>query len=124
VFTTLELYNLNRPVHQAGSTLVVVAAMTGILLGLRGSALAAAVGGALLGSLFGMTFWPWSFGWAWWGIMLVITAAVALRSRASILTDRSVRALLIAGCIARSTVAGCGVSQRHAPEPPSRILGI
>jgi len=98
VFTTLELYNLNRPVHQAGSTLVVVAAMTGILLGLRGSALAAAVGGALLGSLFGMTFWPWSFGWAWWGIMLVITAAVALRSRASILTDRSVRALLIAGC--------------------------
>lgn len=85
-FTLLELYNLNRPIHQAGSTLVVFTAFDGILLGLRSRRpLPAIAGGALLGVTFGMTFWPWSFAWTWWGLMLLWAIAVAPHARRMLL---------------------------------------
>lgn len=97
VFTVLELYNLNRPIHQTASTLVVIAMMNGVLIGLRtGKGWMTAVSGMLLGVLFGMTVWPWTFGWTWWGLMTLLCVAASIRVP-SVRSRRARNLLLAAG---------------------------
>lgn len=71
LFCLLELYNLNRPLYQRTSFLVTLLPLLGIMAGVRGRRIWGVLGGAGLGILVGGYFWAWTFGWLWWGILLV-----------------------------------------------------
>lgn len=79
VFTILNLYNLNRPVHQRTSFLLELTALLGIMQGYRGRVVWGIVGGVLMGLLVGVYFWSWTFVWAWWGLLLIYEVSTSIR---------------------------------------------
>lgn len=70
LFCLLELYNLNRPVHQRESFLLVLLALCALIEGVRGRRIFGFFGGIILGTLVGIYFWSWTFAWAWAGLLL------------------------------------------------------
>lgn len=72
LFSVIELYNLNRPVHLAGSTFLTLTALCGILLGLRFHWIFGVAGGLLMGTLVGVYVWSWMWVWGAWGILLAL----------------------------------------------------
>ena len=70
LFCLLELYNLNRPVHQRESFLLVLLALCFLVEGVRGRRILGFFGGVILGTLVGIYFWSWTFAWAWAGLLL------------------------------------------------------
>lgn len=99
LFVLLELYSLNRPVHQRASFLLVLLACTLLLVGMRGRRIAAVIGGILLGLLTGVYFWSYTFAWAFWLVLFLWESCVCLRKR-----HRSVAlvALLLSGAVGGS----------------------
>ena len=71
LFTILNLYNLNRPVHQRTSFLLELAALLGVIRGVQGHVMWGLIGGVFMGLLVGVYFWSWTFMWAWWGFLLL-----------------------------------------------------
>jgi len=70
LFVILELYSLNRPIHQRSSFLLVLLSFLAIKGGLK-RWYSGVIGGALLGLLVGVYFWSWTYAWAWWGVILL-----------------------------------------------------
>ncbi len=99
LFSSIELYNLNRPVHLAGSTLLTLAALSGILLGMRFHRGLGIAGGILLGTLVGVYVWSWMWGWGFYGMALLVAGCWLLREKNSVSVDTFVR-LLIFGLVA------------------------
>lgn len=100
LFVLLELYSLNRPVHQRASFLLVLLACTLLLVGMRGRRIAAVMGGALLGLLVGVYFWSYTFAWAFWGVLFLRESAACLRDRRFQWRKRTAfDALLLSGVI-------------------------
>lgn len=81
LFSAIELYNLNRPIHQGLSAVLLLLAINGIIVGLRSCILFGVIGGIALGLLFGDYFWSWSFGWLWAGLLLLWTLFEGMRTR-------------------------------------------
>ena len=71
IFSLLELYNLNRPIHQRESFLLTLGAIVLLVEGVSGRRLLGVLGGALLGLLVGVYFWSWTFAWTWAGILFL-----------------------------------------------------
>jgi len=80
LFCAIEAYNLNRPVHLAGSTVLTIAAVDGILLGLRFQRFLGMAGGMLMGTLVGVYVWSFMWAWAFWGVLLLLAWIDAFRS--------------------------------------------
>lgn len=96
LFVLLELYSLNRPVHQRASFLLVLLACTLLLVGMRGRRIAAVIGGALLGLLTGVYFWSYTFAWAFWLVLLLWESCVCVRKRHG---SAALVALLLSGAV-------------------------
>ena len=79
LFTVLNLYNLNRPIHQRTSFLLELAALLGVIRGVQGYSTWGLIGGVLMGLLVGVYFWSWTFVWVWWGILLLYEVWESLR---------------------------------------------
>ena len=71
LFCLIELYGLNRPIHQGVSFILTIATLCMIAEGARGRIFWSVAGGALLGLLFGIYFWSWTFAWTWVGLFIV-----------------------------------------------------
>lgn len=71
LFFILELYSLNRPIHQRDSFLLVLLSLSCILESQRGKRFLGFLGGALLGLLVGVYFWSWTFAWAFFGLLML-----------------------------------------------------
>lgn len=80
LFNVIELYNLNRPVHLAGSTVFTLAAIDGVLLGVRFHRGLGFAGAILLGTLFGVYLWSWMWAWAFVGILIFIQIVALMRT--------------------------------------------
>jgi len=97
LFVLLELYSLNRPVHQRASFLLVVLACTCLITGMRGQRRASVLGGMLLGLLVGVYFWSYTFAWAFWLMLLLWESCVWLQNRSR--KPTAISALILAGGI-------------------------
>ncbi len=75
LFVAIELYDINRPVHQRGSFLLMVLALLLITRGVQGQRLSIIAGGALMGMLVGVYFWAWTAVWAWMVVVFLFVAA-------------------------------------------------
>ncbi len=75
LFSLLELYNLNRPVHQRGSFLLLLVCLWALIEGVEGRVLLGVLGGALMGWLVGVYFWSFSAAWAFWLLLLLVSRA-------------------------------------------------
>lgn len=87
LFSLFELYSLNRPVHQRGSFLLSILALTLLIEGLERHLLLGMLGGALMGLLVGVYFWAWTTVWAFWGLLLlweIVVLTVAAQAHRSI----------------------------------------
>lgn len=78
VFSVVELYSLNRPIHMRASFALMLLALCGMTFSVRQAKIrtsaafvSAIFGGAVLGLLVGVYFWSWSFAWLYWGIFLL-----------------------------------------------------
>ena len=71
LFSLLELYSLNRPVHQRESFLLMLLALACILEGLRSKRQFGVIGGVILGLLVGVYFWSWTFAWTFCTLLLL-----------------------------------------------------
>ncbi|OGJ56306.1 hypothetical protein A3D88_01450 [Candidatus Peribacteria bacterium RIFCSPHIGHO2_02_FULL_52_16] len=71
LFSLLELYSLNRPVHQRESFLLMLLALACILEGLRSKRQFGVIGGVILGLLVGVYFWSWTFAWTFCALLLL-----------------------------------------------------
>lgn len=73
-FAFLELYNLNRPVHQRTSFLLLLLALFIILRSFERRSWMLAIGaGGLLGLLPSVYFWSWTAGWGWLGVFSLLS---------------------------------------------------
>ncbi len=80
-FVLLQLYNLNRPIHQSGSFLLVLLSVIGLMRGINGNILLGILGGAIMGILTSIYVWGWMFAWAWWGLLLVWESVEVMLNR-------------------------------------------
>ena len=71
LFCLIELYNLNRPIHQGLSFVLLLSALNFLILGVEKRMAWGFLGAGFLGLLFGDYVWSWSFGWLWVIIMLL-----------------------------------------------------
>lgn len=71
LFSALQLYSLNRPVHQGASFLLSILAMWGIIEGVERRMFWGFLGGALMGILVGVYFWSWTYVWCWFGLLVI-----------------------------------------------------
>lgn len=69
LFCIIELYNLNRPIHQGLSFVLLLSALNFFILGREKRWVWGILGALFLGLLFGDYFWSWSFGWLWVAIV-------------------------------------------------------
>ncbi|MBI1934481.1 hypothetical protein HYS30_02325 [Candidatus Peregrinibacteria bacterium] len=97
LFVLLELYSLNRPVHQRASFFLVLLTCTLLLVGVRGRRIAAVAGGVLLGLLVGVYFWSYTFAWAFWLVLLLWECGIWLQNRSR--KPTAIIALLLSGGI-------------------------
>lgn len=65
LFCIIELYNLNRPIHQGLSVLLVMAGLSFFLDGIRGRLLPGVAGALLIGLSAGDYFWSWTWCAVW-----------------------------------------------------------
>lgn len=80
-FAFLELYNLNRPIHQRTSFFLLLLALFLTLRACeRRSWVLAMAAGVLFGVLPGVYFWSWTAGWGWLALLFLLS----LRRRFSI----------------------------------------
>jgi hypothetical protein len=94
LFSIIELYNLNRPVHLAGSTLLTLAALNGVLLGMRFHRGLGIAGGVLLGTLVGVYVWSWMWGWAFVAVLFLVHGSWLLKKRDRVDADTLVRLII------------------------------
>lgn len=99
LFVLLELYSLNRPVHQRASFLLVLCTCCLILMGMRGHRWASVLGGVLLGFLVGVYFWSYTFAWAFWLTLFLWEFCVWLRHQHRSRETAALCALLLSGAI-------------------------
>lgn len=69
-FCVIELYNLQRPIHQGLSLVLMLLALNFLIAGLERWKWWGVLGGAFFGLLFGDYVWSWSFGVIWAGLLL------------------------------------------------------
>ncbi len=94
LFCVIELYNLNRPVHQALSLLLLLTALNLVIAGRERSVRWVIPGAVFLGLLFGDYFWTWSFGWLWVGLLILWECIEWMRTRRQ--SAQAVRLILCA----------------------------
>lgn len=99
LFVLLELYSLNRPVHQRASFLLVLLTCICLLVGMRGRRIASVIGGVLLGLLVGVYFWSYTFVWAFWLVLLLWESFAWLRNRHRSHATVPLFALLLSGAV-------------------------
>ncbi|MSR87474.1 hypothetical protein EXS70_04905 [Candidatus Peribacteria bacterium] len=80
-FCVIQLYNLNRPIHQGLSLVLLLAALDFLMAGRERRIFWGIPGAVLLGALFGDYFWNWSFGLAWVGILILFDLVECATSR-------------------------------------------
>lgn len=80
-FILLELNNLNRPIHPAGSFLLMLTSLNLLIAGARGKVLLGILGGVVLGTLVGVYVWSWTFAWMWWGLFVSLSLWERVRVR-------------------------------------------
>lgn len=103
LFVIIELYNLNRPVHLAGSTALTLASIVGMMLGVRFRIMFGIAGGVLLGTLVGVYVWSWMWAWTAWGVLLLIAIAEPDRGASGLgwrkFVSKEVQRLLLFGFV-------------------------
>ena len=82
-FCFLELYNLNRPVHQRGSFLLSLLVLFLLIRGTRCSVFWGVFGGMFMGVLVGVYFWAWTAVWLWWGLFVILEGVRVFRGGSS-----------------------------------------
>jgi hypothetical protein len=85
-FILIELYNINRPIHQGASFCLVLLSLCFLLRGFgigpllcqgfggqvgKKSIVMGVAGSFLLGILIGVYFWAWTFAWTWAAILVL-----------------------------------------------------
>ncbi len=80
LFCVLHLYNLNRPIHQRDSFLLVLVSLIWLWDGLKGRRWLGILGGVVLGVLVGVYFWSFTFAWAAAGILFLLEGIAWIRS--------------------------------------------
>ena len=71
IFFALELYSLNRSIHQRDSFLLVLLSLSCILQASKGPRWLGFLGGTLLGLLVGVYFWSWTFACTFFGLLVL-----------------------------------------------------
>ncbi len=71
IFSSVELYNLGRPIHQKSSFLLVLLSMLLLILGSEKSYFWSILAGILLGILFSIYFWSWTAAWCFYALLLL-----------------------------------------------------